>query len=333
MSFNQIEHAEIHPILSDAYEPLNNKKRIIVISGPTASGKTKLSLDLAKIIGGEIISADSMQVYQKMDIGTAKVSKEIRQEIPHHLIDICTLQDSFNVVQFYNVAIQACKEILERGNVPIIVGGTGFYIHALLYGPPKGPPSDPNVRKELELSLRKHGAEALYEKLQMLDPKYAATITEKDKHKIVRALEIIKISKKKVSDLPKAKPYRVGKYDFRCWFIYYPKEILYDRINYRCDQMIEDGFVEEVTSIKDQLENNPVASQAIGYKQCLKFLKTNQTKDDFELFLEEFKKVSRNYAKKQFTWFRKEPFFRWANMQELDYEYLKEIILQDFEIR
>lgn len=333
MSFTVIEEEKkLHPILSDIYRPLHKKKRVIVICGPTATGKSDLALCLAEVLGGEIVSADSMQVYKKMDIGTAKVTSQVRQEIPHHLIDICDLAEPFNVAQFCKAANQAIDQILSRGNVPIIVGGTGFYVHSLIYGAPSGPPSDPTIRKELEEQMEKFGPEPLYDKLNSLDPVYAKSITEKDKHKIIRALEIIRLTQQKVSDLSKQDQKQMNRYDFRCWFIYYPKELLHDRIEYRCDQMIKEGFIEEVKKIQSDLLKNSSARQSIGYKQCLEYLNTEQTQTDFEHFMQAFKKASKQYAKRQFTWFRKEPFFKWVNLQDLDLEYVKELILQDFEI-
>jgi tRNA dimethylallyltransferase len=308
------------------------KKRVLVIAGPTAAGKTQLSLSLAQAIGGEILSADSMQVYRGMDIGTAKASPEERSLIAHHLIDVCELSYPFNVAEFYHHSQAAFQDIVSRENVPLVVGGSGFYIHALLYGPPSGPPSVPAVREQLVLQMRDLGAEVLYERLQMLDPDYAKTISEQDRHKIIRALEIMALSDRKVSDFPKSNQLQEQEYDFRCWFIYYPREKLYSRIEMRCDDMIRKGFLEEVKELdKKGLRQNTSAAQAIGYSQALAFLDSPQTGADFEHFVTEFKKASRHYAKRQFTWFRKEPLFRWLSIDEHPTERLKELILQDFE--
>ncbi len=308
------------------------KKRVIVIAGPTASGKTHLSLKLAQAIGGEIISADSCQVYRGMDIGTAKTTPEERTLIAHHLIDICDLNESFNVAEFYKAAQESIKDILVRDNVPIVVGGSGFYVHGLLYGPPQGPPSIPEVRQQLERQMHDLGVEVLFERLQILDPTYAATISEFDRHKIIRSLEIMAISEKRVSDFSKPAQIEQQDYDFRCWFIYYPREKLYSRIELRCEEMVRNGFLEEVKELEQKgLRQNSSAQQAIGYRQALAFLDSPQTTHDREYFLTQFKKASRQYAKRQFTWFRKEPLFRWLNVEELDPERLKELILQDFE--
>jgi tRNA dimethylallyltransferase len=308
------------------------RRRAIVVAGPTASGKTSLSIKLAQAIGGEIISADSCQVYRGMDIGTAKATPEQRAVISHHLIDICDLTESFNVAEFYKAAQESIREIFLRGNVPIIVGGSGFYMHALLYGPPSGPPSIPQVRAQIDRQMHDLGVEVLYERLQMLDPEYAATISEHDRHKIVRALEIIAISEQRVSDFSKPSTVLESNYDFRCWFIYYPREKLYSRIELRCEEMIRRGFLEEVQILdKAGLRQNASASQAIGYRQALEFFDSGQTEQDRELFVSQFKKASRQYAKRQFTWFRKEPLFRWLDIDELNPDSIKELILQDYE--
>lgn len=310
------------------------RQKVLVLAGPTAVGKTDLSLRIAKTIGGEVISADSMQVYRGMDIGTAKATPDERKDTPHHLIDSRDLDEPSNVVQFYEEAKQSIREISSKGGVPIIVGGTGFYIHALLYGPPRGPASHPELRKKLEKEIDLRGPEALYDQLCQIDPIYAASITLRDRQKIVRAIEIITLSHSKVSELPPHPEEKNQPYDFRCWFLHLPKDILYERIEKRCEQMIAAGFVEEVRKLQNLgLENNSTASQAIGYRQCLDFLKSPQTNEDWNLFIHSFKTASRRYAKRQFTWFRKEPLFRWLNIDGLHPDLIIETILQDFENR
>ncbi len=309
-----------------------SKKRVIVISGPTATGKTNLSISLAQAVGGEIISADSCQVYRGMDIGTAKASLEQRALITHHLIDIRDIKEPFNVAEFYKASQEIIEEIFARDNVPIIVGGSGFYVHTLVYGPPHGPPSIKEVRQELEKQMETFGPEVLYERLQLLDPQYAKTITEQDRHKIIRALEIMTISEKRVSDFPLAKETQEHKYDFRCWFLHYAKEKLYERIEARCEEMLRLGFLEEVKTLEKMgLKENPSAYNAIGYRQALNYLNSAKTPADLQIFISDFKKATRHFAKRQFTWFRKEPLFRWLQMDEYPIERLKEMILQDFE--
>jgi tRNA dimethylallyltransferase len=312
--------------------PPEKKKKVIVISGPTAAGKTQISLKIAEIIGGEIISADSMQVYRGMDIGTAKVSEEEQKNIPHHLLNIRNVNEPFQVVEFYHQARKAVKEIALKDQTPLVVGGSGFYLHTFLYGPPLGPPAVHAIREKLEKQMNEMGVEVLYERLQILDPIYAATITEHDRHKIIRALEIIALTEKPVSSLSVSQKIQEEDYDFRCWFLYRPRAELYQRVEKRCEEMVNMGLIEEVKILqKLGLEQNPSASQAIGYKQVLDFLKTSQNPEDFTAFLTEFKKVSRHYVKKQFTWFKKEPLFRWLDLSEIGEERAIEYILQDFE--
>jgi len=312
------------------------KKRVIVIAGPTASGKTKLSLDLAGFIGGEIVSADSAQIYRGMDIGTAKATPAERALFAHHLIDVRDIDEPFNVAEFYNCCQEAFRDIILRDNVPLVVGGSGFYIHTLLYGPPPAPPSEPDVRDLLDRQMREMGPGVLFERLQILDPEYAATISENDRHKIIRALEIIAISDRKVSDFPKPAKLMDQEYDFRCWFIYYPRETLNPRIEDRCEEMLRQGFLEEVKALDQKgIRLNSAASQAIGYRQALEYLDSPQTEADYLAFVSDFKRASRQYAKRQFTWFRKEPLFRWLNIEEHtrnhSREHIQELILQDFE--
>jgi len=313
--------------------PSRSTKKALVLTGPTATGKTEISLVLAKALGGEIISVDSMQVYRKMDIGTAKATLEQRTQVPHHLIDVRDLHQSFNVVEFYQAATEAMDSIFARNKVPILVGGTGFYVHTMLYGPPLGPPANQHVRRKLEEDMEKFGPEPLYEKLKEIDPLYAGKITSNDRHKIIRALEIITLTQKKVSDfLRTSQEESRREINFRCWFIYYAKAVLYPRIERRCEEMLSRGFLDEVKALqREGLEENLSASQAIGYRQALDFLKTGQTEVDYQEFVASFKKASKRYAKRQFTWFRKAPEFRWLDMQAHERSRVIELILHDFE--
>jgi tRNA dimethylallyltransferase len=304
-------------------------KGVLVIAGPTATGKSALSIEIAKKIRGEIISADSMQVYRGMNIGTAKISKHEMQGIPHHLLDLVDVSSSFTVMDYYQKAVETIREIHLRGNIPIVVGGTGFYIHTLIYGPPGGPPSSPQIRERLEDELRHLGPQVLYDRLKSLDLDYALTIGFGDRQKIVRALEIITLTNKKVSDFPKfradAKP---KEFDFRCHFIYYPKEILHQRIDQRCDEMVKMGFPEEVERLeKNGLRENLSACQAIGYRQYLDFLDSEQTQEDWDQFIWSFKLATRRFAKRQFTWFRKEQLFQWTDCDLVPREEVLKIIL------
>lgn len=308
------------------------KKRVIILAGPTAVGKSSLALSFAELYDGEIISADSMQVYRGMDIGTAKASKEEQVLVPHHLIDIRDITEPFNVVDFYYEARHCCQLVNSRGNIPLVVGGSGFYLHSLIYGPPSGPPSVPELRKSLEDESERLGTEALYEKLRALDPQYASTITKNDKQKIIRALEIITLTGKKVSKLSWKTRSKPQNYDFRCWFLHRPRENLHKRIDERCEQMLAQGFLEEVDRMeKAGIRSNPSAAQAIGYRQALDYLGSKRTEEDYRRFVEVFKQATRQYAKRQFTWFRREPLFRWLDLDLHDMEVAREMIRQDYE--
>jgi tRNA dimethylallyltransferase len=307
-------------------------KKAIILAGPTGAGKTAISLELAEKLGAEIVSSDSMQVYRGMDIGTAKATPEERARVPHHLIDIRDIQEPLNVKEYYEEAMSACRDILMRGRTPIIVGGTGFYIHSLLYGPPSGPGCDPAIREMLQAEEERFGIDLLFDKLSKFDPEYAATISRNDRHKILRGLEIIEISGRKVSSFEWKDRRQQSFFDFRPWFLYWPREILYKRLEKRCDEMLSFGLLEEVVKL-DRLgiRHNRTASQAIGYRQTLDFLDTAQTPADYEEYVRQLKIASRHLAKRQFTWFRKEPAFRWLNLAEHSSEEAIEMILKDFE--
>lgn len=308
------------PIVKPVYdikEPPQKKYKVVVLSGPTGVGKTALSLDLANAINGEIVSADSMQVYKGMDIGTAKATLEERMRVPHHLIDILDVEQKYNVVDFYHDAMAALSDICHRGKVPIVVGGTGFYIRALLKGPPPGPPSKPELREKLEEQLDRIGVQAMYDSLYDVDPTYAATISSNDKQKILRALEIIAVTGLNVSSLPQQKDADEDVFDFFCYFIHRPKPELHQRVELRCEKMLEEGFLEEVEKlIKKGLLDNSSAKEAIGYRQAIEFLDSRRSLEDFRYFKEKFIVASRKYIKRQFTWFKKEPEFQWVDLSQ-----------------
>ncbi|MDP1835896.1 MAG: tRNA (adenosine(37)-N6)-dimethylallyltransferase MiaA [Chlamydiales bacterium] len=307
------------------------RPKVIIIAGPTACGKSDFAMMLAKHMGGEIISGDSMQVYRGLDIGTAKATQQDRLEVPHHLIDICDVTQPITVMDFYDVAVKAIQGVIERKAIPIVVGGSGFYLHALLYGPPAGPPPVPQVRQLLEAELEQDGAEALYDRLKTLDPEYAQGITRNDKHKIIRGLEIIAVTGQKVSSMPWKGRCPPHKFDFHCWFLHRPKDILYKRIEKRCHKMIEMGFLQEVEALEHQIRENSAASQAIGYRQALEYLASQRSQEDMDNFMRQFLQASRHYAKRQFTWFRREPLFRWLDVDILDFENAMELVMKDYE--
>ncbi|MCH9634141.1 MAG: tRNA dimethylallyltransferase [Chlamydiae bacterium] len=333
------DEEQLKKILKGIYQPETSKvdlakkkrKKVLLLSGPTGVGKTSLSLRIASSLKGEIISADSMQVYRGMDIGTAKVTLQERSLAPHHLIDIRDVRERFTVVDFFHESKLACDAIHARDSVPIVVGGTGFYIHVFLYGPPSGPPSQKQLRQRLEEDMEKFSPEAMYDRLQKIDPEYAKTITRHDRVKIIRALEIITLTQDKVSHLAWNKNHTPIDYDVHCWFLYRSREHIYNRIEERCEAMLKEGLVGEVSGLeKEGLLENLSASKAIGYRQILDYLKSDQSEQDYDLMKQQFKKASRQYAKRQFTWFRKEPEFRWLDLDVHDKEIAADIIIQDF---
>lgn len=305
-------------------------RRVIVISGPTGVGKTQLSMRLAKLLCGEIVSADAVQVYKNMDIGTAKVSRAQREQVIHHLIDICEVSEDYNAARYSVDAKEVIEAILARGRVPIVVGGSGFYLRALMQGPPKGPSSDPNLRATLEREMELMGVEWMYNLLKQQDPQYAEKITCGDRQKIIRALEIIALTQQKVSDRRWEKP-KQSLFDFQCYFLHRPRAALYKRIERRCEQMCQEGLLEEVNYLLGEgLESNKMASHAIGYRQAIDYLKSPQSLDDYQFFIEKFKTASRRYAKRQFTWFGREPDFKWVDLSKYEQEFVVDEIMQEY---
>lgn len=319
-------------LVSTIYQP---KRKVIVLAGPTACGKSALALELAKRVDGELISADSMQVYRGMDIGTAKPSKEEQLSLPHHLIDIRAVDDPFNVVDFCFEARHCCQVVLAKGKVPIVVGGSGFYLHSLICGPPEGPPAVPELREALEKEVERGKLDQLYLRLLNLDPVYAATITKRDRQKIIRALEIITLTGKRVSDRAWGVQQSPQVYDWRPWYLYRPKEILHQRITQRCEAMIEQGLIQEVEALLQQgMMKNRSAAQAIGYRQTIEYLMSPKNDEDFRLFKEEFIRATKKYAKRQQTWFKRfNRLFRWLDLQMNGQEKAIELMIEDLQTR
>ena len=306
-------------------------RKVIILAGPTGTGKTKLSIQLAQLLGGEIISADSAQVYRGMDIGTAKISKDEQQGVVHHLIDIRNVDEPYNVFDFYHDAKACCLEIQKRGRVPIVVGGTGFYLHTLIYGPPQGPGKSEEVRKKLYDDYEKCGIEPLFDRLAEFDPQYASTIGKYDIHKVLRALEIITISGMPVSSFEWKDRTPDATFQFCPWFLYRERAELYPILDQRSLDMIHKGLIEEVKKLEELgLSSNKQASQAIGYKQTLEYLRSEKTAKDYELFVSKLQAATRQLAKRQFTWFRKEPLFKWLDVGSMSEEMILNTIISDF---
>lgn len=295
------------------------KKPLIILTGPTAVGKTKLSIRLAKAIGGEIISADSMQVYRGMDIGSAKVTKEEMEGVPHYLIDVLNPDEEFHVVRFQQMAKQAMEEIYAKGKVPIVAGGTGFYIQALLYDIDfTENETDSNYRHELEQLAKEKGAEYLHGMLRQVDKKSAEIIHANNVKRVIRALEFYQQTGTKISEHNEKERLKESPYDF-CYFVLNDERSnLYDRINRRVDKMLEDGLVEEVKSLKEQgFTKDMVSMQGLGYKEILDYLNGNTSLHEAVYIL---KRDTRHFAKRQITWFKRERDVIWVNKEEFNYE-------------
>lgn len=295
------------------------KKPLIILTGPTAVGKTKASIGLAKAVDGEIISADSMQVYRHMDIGSAKIKPEEMEGIPHHLIDVLEPDDEFHVVKFQQLAKKAMREIWERGHIPIVTGGTGFYIQALLYDIDFDENEKEDAyRKELEAYAREHGAESLHEKLALVDPASAETIHPNNVKRVIRALEFYEQTGKRISEHNETQRQRESPYAFAYFVLTDDRAHLYERIDRRVDQMIEEGLVKEVQALKDKgYTKQLVSMQGLGYKEILDYLDGNYT---LEEAIYTIKRDTRHFAKRQLTWFKRERDVIWIDKQASDYE-------------
>ncbi len=297
---------------------MEREKPLIIIAGPTATGKTDFSIKLAREIGGEIISADSMQVYRGLDIGTDKISKEIREEIPHYLIDIREPEELFSVADFVREADKAIAEIRKKDRYPIVVGGTGFYIRALLYGLPEVPPGSKEIRKE----LNKLSNEEIYNLLLEVDRESAERIGKNDRKRLIRAYEVYKLTGKPISSFKfPEKP----RYRFLGYFLYRNRPELYRRIENRVDSQIERGLIDETKWLL-QFGKDITAFQALGYKEMLEYIEGRKSLEEAIRLL---KRRTKQFAKRQFTWFKKEPKFKWVNLSEIPEEKLIEMIKRD----
>ena len=294
------------------------KKPLIILTGPTAVGKTKASINLAKAIGGEIISADSMQVYRHMDIGSAKITSEEMQGVKHYLIDVLEPDEEFHVVEFQRLAKKAMEEIYAKGKIPIIVGGTGFYIQALLYDIDFTENSeDTDYRKELEHIADTEGAEYLHEMLKKIDEKSAQNIHANNVKRVIRALEFFKQTGQKISEHNEKEREKESPYQF-CYFVLNDiREHLYERIELRIDEMLKEGLVAEVAMLKEKGYTREMTSmQGLGYKEILDYLNGVFSLEEAVYIL---KRDTRHFAKRQITWFKREKDVIWVNKNEFDY--------------
>ncbi len=295
------------------------KRPLIILTGPTAVGKTKASIGLAKALNGEIISADSMQVYKEMNIGSAKIRPEEMQGIRHYLVDVLNPDEEFHVVCFQQMAKLALEEIYAKGKVPIVVGGTGFYIQALLYDIDFTESNeDANYRNELEKLAKEQGNEAVHKLLREVDPASAETIHANNVKRVIRALEFYKQTGQKISEHNETERAKESPYDF-CYFVLTDERSrLYERIDSRIDQMLEDGLLEEVQALKDKgYTKEMVSMQGLGYKEILDYLNGECTLEEAVYIL---KRDTRHFAKRQLTWFRRERDVIWMDKNEYGHD-------------
>lgn len=287
------------------------KPTVYVIGGPTASGKSNLAVELAKRINGEIISADSMQIYKDMNIGTAKITPEEMQGINHYLIDFVSPDERYSVSSFKKDAEKAIEAILAKGKVPIIVGGTGLYIDSLILGIEfQDEKIDTKYRESLNKIAEEQGLQKLYNMAQAIDPVAMKKISENDKKRIIRVLEIYhKTGKTKTEQELESRKSEI-KYNYKLFAITMDRQVLYEKIEKRVDKMIEQGLIDEVQGILNKYQKFPTAMQGLGYKEVVEYLENKTTKEEM---VEKIKKETRHYAKRQSTWFRKNKNIIWLN--------------------
>ena len=292
-----------------------SKSRVIAVGGPTASGKTALSVGLAKAFGGEIINADSMQIYKNLDVGTAKPSIEERQGVPHYLLDFLPPETPYSVADFTAAADPLIQEITARGKLPLVVGGTGLYITSLLNGMAFTPEkTDPAIRASLQERAEAEGGAALYAELQSIDPDYAAQVHPNNLPRVIRALELYaatgrRMSEERVNARPAEPPYRSLCLCLTCR----DRAVLYDRIERRVNLMVENGVLAEAKQVYDHRDTYRTAAQAIGYKEFFPYFEGTGSLDECTARL---KQATRNYAKRQLTWFRRQNDAVWLYIDE-----------------
>ena len=292
------------------------KIKILAIVGPTASGKTSISIELAKRLGGEIISCDSMQIYRRMDIGTAKPTEEEKCGVPHHLIDAVEPSDAFSCADYVIMAGEAVKEIAARGKLPILCGGTGLYLDRFLCGEMEETHAEEDLRASLFAYAESEGIEALHARLREVDPESADAIHPNNVKRVVRALEIYEQTGIPKSEFDRRSQVVESPYEATVIGLFYPRrEVLYERINRRVDMMLADGLLEETKRLLDEgvFEVNLTAAQAIGYKELLGYLGGSETLTEAA---ENLKTATRRYAKRQITWFSAKPYVEWVEMEK-----------------
>ena len=295
------------------------KKPLIVLTGPTAVGKTSLSISLAKAVNGEIISADSMQVYKKMDIGSAKIRPEEMQGVKHYLVDVLDPEEEFHIVKFQQMAKKAMEEIYAKGKIPILVGGTGFYIQAVTRDIDFTEAEQENsYRTELEALAEEKGAEYLHEMLRKVDPASADSIHANNVKRVIRALEFYHQNGTPISAHNEEQKKQVSPYDLAYFVLNAPRDILYERIDKRVDQMMDEGLVKEVEELRnDGCHRGMVSMQGLGYKEILAYLEGEYPLEEAVRIL---KRDTRHFAKRQLTWFRRESDVIWVDKDRFNWD-------------
>lgn len=294
-------------------------KKLLIIAGPTAVGKTDISIKVAKKLNGEIISADSMQIYKYMDIGSAKVTKDEMDGVVHHLIDVVYPSEEFSVAEFKDKSVNAIDDIIERGKCPIVAGGTGLYINSLICNYDfTGASRDDGYREYLKEIAEDKGKEYVHELLKSVDLESYERLYPNDLKRVIRALEVYKVTGKTISEINKDVDIYDIPYDIKYFVLTMDRAKLYERINLRVDKMFENGLIDEVIKLRDMGYNSNMQSmKGIGYKEVLDYLDGKFTLDET---IEIIKKGSRNYAKRQLTWFRKDKRVQWINKDLYDTE-------------
>ncbi len=292
---------------------------LVIIGGPTGVGKSDAAVTLAKRIGGEIISADSMQVYRGMDIGTAKLTKEEMDGVPHHMIDVLDPSEAFNIARFTSMTTECIRQVASRGHIPMLVGGTGFYIRAVLYGTQfSEEDDDPSIRLELEKKAREEGGLKLHEYLEQIDPASAAAIPPGNVKRVIRAIEYYRKTGELISVHNERERAKEAVYRFAYFALTCDRSHMYERIDRRVDRMAEMGLVGEVAALAEQgLDKHSVSMQGLGYRQILDYLDGQAT---LEEALSKIKQETRHFAKRQLTWLRREKDVIWLDKEQLDDE-------------
>jgi tRNA dimethylallyltransferase len=295
---------------------MKRQPKIVVIAGPTASGKTSLSVELARVFNAEIISADSMQIYRWMDIGTAKPTEEERKGVPHHLMDVADPDEPFNAARYRSLAQSVATEVISQGKLCLVVGGTGLYIKSFLQGLFECPPATRELRQSLHLEWESDGGAVLYKKLEFLDPETAGRTHPHDRVRILRALEIIELTKRRPSELVREHRFGERSFDALKFFLNVERKRLVQRIDERSVEMMHRGLITETEALlRKGYSAHLKPMEAIGYRHAVRYLNGEYT---LEQAISSLQRDTRRYAKRQLTWFRKEPEYVWLDPENFN---------------